>query len=101
MSISGRRLPPAAVNVVGGIFVGRADELSVPETAATAACRGQPQVVLVLVDDLQWTDRPSARALPFAVRPVAGRPDAGCGDTRLGSWHGWVRQRAPARQRGN
>jgi hypothetical protein len=68
------------VNVVGGIFVGRADELSLPETAAAAAaCRGQPQVVLVLVDDLQWTDRASARALPFAVRPVAGRPDAGCG----------------------
>ena len=30
-------------------------------------CRGQ-QMALVLIDDLQWADGPSARALLFAVR---------------------------------
>ena len=47
MIISERRLPPAAADATGGIFVGRVDELAVLEAAAAAARRGQPQVVLV------------------------------------------------------
>jgi DNA-binding CsgD family transcriptional regulator len=36
-------------------------------------CRGQ-QMALVLIDDLQWADRPSARALLFAVRRLHADP---------------------------
>lgn len=67
MNISERGLPPVAVKAAEGIFVGRADEMAVPQTAV-AACNGLPRAVLVLVDDLQWADGPSARALPFAPR---------------------------------
>ena len=41
-------------------------------------CRGQ-QMALVLIDDLQWADGPSARALLFAAAPAAGRSGAGGG----------------------
>ena len=47
MIVTERRLPPAAVDAAGGIFVGRADELAVLGAAAAAARRGQPKVVLV------------------------------------------------------
>ena len=47
MTISERRLLPAAAVAGGGVFIGRAGELAVLEAAASAARCGQPQVVLV------------------------------------------------------
>ncbi len=41
-------------------------------------CRGRG-MVLAVIDDLQWADGPSARALLFARAPAAGRPGAGGG----------------------
>ena len=62
-------------------------------------CRGQ-QMALVVIDDLQWADGPSARALLFAVRRlqadrvlvvVSARPEE---LARLGE--GWLRLEGPA-----
>ena len=76
---------------------GRVDPLAVGADLLVwlgLCCRGQ-QMVLVMVDDLQWADMPSARALLFAVRRlradqvlvvVSGRPAE---LPRLGE--GWLR----------
>jgi DNA-binding CsgD family transcriptional regulator/tetratricopeptide (TPR) repeat protein len=54
---------------------GRVDHRAVAAgTSAVLRSLGRRGPVLIAVDDLQWLDRPSARALEFALRRLAGTP---------------------------
>ncbi|MFC5290416.1 AAA family ATPase [Actinokineospora guangxiensis] len=63
---------PLLVDAPGPAGLARAADAALPGLHALVAALAADRPVLIAVDDLQWTDRPSLRWLAYLARRVAG-----------------------------